>query len=167
MKDVLRLREPRIDEVAQVVVHEYGGKAGEWPNFDHPERGAAVDGISAHDRIRHRNEIVRIALLDVPEITECIVIVSVLVRKRDQSGALKGVWNHAIVLWIDERGVDQLATAANFLVDDLNTPINLTKHAERILVRGKQPGAAFVGRSEERLGRIVSRMHPKQVADQA
>ena len=36
-----------------------------------------------------------IPLLYLPEITEGVVVVSILVRKRDQSGASKRVWHHS------------------------------------------------------------------------
>ncbi len=73
-------------------------------------------------------------LLDVPEITDRVIVVAILVRKRDHSRAVKRVWHHAIVLWIDERRVHQLAAAAKLLVDDLHTPVKLSQHTERILL---------------------------------
>jgi len=51
------------------------------------------------------------------------------VRKRDQV-APSNVFAPYDYLADDERGVDQLATAANFLIDNLIRH-RLTKHAER------------------------------------
>ena len=108
-----------------------------------------------------------VSLFYGPEITDRVIVVSILVRQRDQSGAFKRIWHHAIVLWVDERRVHQLATAANFLIADLYAPIDLSKDADRILRRSQQLCAAFIGRSEDRLRSIAGYMHPEHVTDKA
>jgi hypothetical protein len=124
-----------------------------------------VEDIVARQRIRHGDEVVRVSLFYSPEITDRVIVVSIVVRQRDQSDAFKRVWHHPIVLWIDEGDVHQLATAANFLITDLKAPIDLTKHADRILWRGQQLRSAFIGRSENRLRGISSYVHPEHVTD--
>src|SRR5262249_21705251 len=109
---------------------------------------------------------VRIPLLYIPEITGCVIVDSIFVRKGDQGGACKCVWHHAIVRRVDERRIHQLAPAPNFLINYLDTPISLTKHAEGILVWGQQPRTAFIRRSEKRHRSIVRSVHSKHVTDE-
>ena len=79
-----------------------------------------------------------VSLLYGPEITDRVIVISILVRQRNQRGAFKRIWHHAIVLWVDERGIYQLAAAANFLIAELHTPVELSKHADRILRRSEE-----------------------------
>ena len=106
------------------------------------------------------------SLLYRPEITDRVIVVSILVRQRNHRGALKCVWHHAIVLRVNEGGIHQLATASNFLIAELHAPIDLPKHADRILRRSQELCAAFIERGEDRLRGIASYMHAEHVADQ-
>ena len=133
LKVVFGLAEGRVDDVLDVVVHGYKREPRDRPVFDHPEGRAMVDDIAACQSIRHLNEVVRVALFYSPEITDRVIVVSILVRQRNHRGAFKRIWHHAIVLRVDEGRIHQLAAAANFLVADLHAPIDLPKHADRIL----------------------------------
>ena len=132
---------------------------------DHPERRAVIDRV-AGKRIRHRNEVVGIPLLHVPEIAHRVVVVAVLVGERIERDAPERVRHHAVVLRIDERGVDQLIAAAKFLITELGPPVDLAERADRVLSWRQQLRPVLVEGTEEFLRGVVRCVHPENIVDQ-
>ena len=112
LKIVFSWGESRVDEVLHIVIHENGGEPRKRAIFHHPKCRAPIDEIAACQRIRHRNKIIRIALLHAPKVPKRVVVVAILIRKRDESSAFKRVGHHTIVLRVNERRIHELATTA-------------------------------------------------------
>src|SRR4051812_12908384 len=102
-----------------------------------------IDDIAAGQRIRHRYEIVRVALLHTPKIANGIAVVSLAIRQCRKDGTFECSRYHAVVLRIDERGVDQLAASTKFLILELYAAVSLSEHVERFLIGVQQQRARF------------------------
>src|SRR4029077_20424778 len=93
---VLYLGEARVDKVLDVVVHRDKREPITRPVSDHSKGRAAVDCIATCQCRGHRNEVFRVPVFYVPSIPCRIVVFSLVVRKRDDGGCFKRVWQHSV-----------------------------------------------------------------------